>query len=79
VKVDRYAARIAPEGDARKAAEAEARVRLAHQIPDAEKAARADYILDNNGDIKSLRTQVEALWQRLREESNKSSQDESLE
>jgi len=79
VKIARYAARIAPDGSARQAAEAEARVRLAHQIPDAEKAARADYILDNNGDIKSLRTQVEALWQRLREESNKSSQDESLE
>jgi len=79
LKIARYAARIAPEGAVRQAAEAEARVRLSHQIPDAEKAARADYILENKGDVASLQAQVEALWRRLHEESNKSARDESLE
>ena len=59
------------------AAEADARRRLAHQIPDAVKAARADYVLENTGDMAALRAQVEELWRRLRAESNKSLQDES--
>jgi dephospho-CoA kinase len=62
-----------------KAAEADARLRLARQIPDAAKAARADYILENAGDKAALRAQVEALWNRLREESNKFPADGSLE
>ena len=45
---------------------------LSHQVPDAEKAAQADYVLDNSGDIAALRAQVEALWPRLKAESNKS-------
>jgi dephospho-CoA kinase len=45
--------------------------RLAHQIPDAEKAARADYVLENNGDRAALVAQVAQLWERLRAESNK--------
>lgn len=52
--------------------EADARRRLACQVPDAEKAAQADYVLDNSGDIAALRAQVLALWPRLRAESNKS-------
>jgi len=79
VKIARYVARICPDGVGRDAAEADARVRLAHQIPDADKAARSDYILDNAGDEARLRVQVEALWQRLKAESNKSSGKESLE
>lgn len=72
VKIARYAARIAPADAAgRKAAEADARVRLAHQIPDAEKAAQADYVIDNSGDRASLRVQTAAVWERLRAESNK--------
>jgi dephospho-CoA kinase len=79
LKIQRYAARISPSPAGRAAAEADARVRLAHQIPDAEKAARADYILDNTGDEVALRVQVEALWQRLQAESNKFQQKLSLE
>jgi dephospho-CoA kinase len=56
----------------REAIEADARNRLAHQVPDAEKAAQADYVLDNSGEIAALRAQVESLWPRLREESNAS-------
>jgi len=78
-KIARYVARICPEAEGRATAEADARVRLRHQIPDAEKAARADYILDNNGDFASLQSQVEVLWQRLKAESNKSSGKESVE
>jgi dephospho-CoA kinase len=70
VKIARYAARISPEGAGRDAAAADARVRLRHQIPDAEKAARADYVLENTGDLSTLHEEVVALWQRLKEESN---------
>ncbi len=79
VKIARYVARICPHGLNCETAEADARVRLAHQIPDAEKAARADYILDNAGDEANLRAQVEVLWLRLKAESNKFSGKESLE
>lgn len=79
LKVARYAARISASGPGREAAGADARLRLAHQIPDAEKAARADYVLENTGDLAALRAQVVALWPLLKTESNKTSADESLE
>ncbi len=78
VKIARYVARLGPSGEAREAAEADARTRLAHQIPDAQKVARADYVLENTGDKAALRTQVEDLWGRLKAENNKLLQDESL-
>ena len=79
MKIARYAARISPDIAGREAAAADARIRLARQIPDAEKAARADYVLQNTGDVPALRAQVESLWQRLKAESNKSSSAGSLE
>ncbi len=79
LKIARYAARICPTGEGRQIAEAQARLRLSYQIPDAVKAARADYVIDNAGDTASLRVQVYELWQRLQAESNKSLRDESLE
>ncbi len=84
LKIARYAARIqmagaggasAPSLDAIKA---DARIRLSHQVPDAEKAAQADYVLDNSGNIAALRAQVQALWPRLQAENNKSGQNLSL-
>jgi dephospho-CoA kinase len=51
---------------------------LKHQIPDAEKAVRADYVLENAGDQSELHSQVVQLWRRLREESDKILEDESL-
>ena len=78
LKVARYAARVAPNPANRKALEADARNRLSHQVRDAEKAAQADYVLDNSGDIAALRAQVERLWPRLQTESNKSRQNLSL-
>ncbi len=71
LKIARYAARVAKDEPARQAAGADARVRLTHQIPDAEKAARADYVLENGGDLGALRAKVVAVWQRLVAESNK--------
>jgi dephospho-CoA kinase len=93
LKVARYAARICPTGVGREAGvpsdrssslgweavEADARLRLTYQIPDAVKAARADYVIDNAGDIASLRVQVEELWPRLKAESNNPLRNESLE
>lgn len=70
LKIARYAARVSPEGPAREAAAAEARQRLAHQMPDAEKAERADYVLDNTVTLSELRDQVGRLWQQLQRENN---------
>ena len=69
-KIARYVARISPTGSDREKVEADARSRLAHQIPDSEKIARADYVLENTGDLDALRSQVERLWPRLQQESN---------
>ncbi len=69
MKIARYAARIASTGADQKAVEADARRRLAHQVPDFEKSAQADYVLDNSGDMAALRAQVETLWPRLVEAS----------
>ena len=78
LKIHRYASRILASGSGGggnvEAIEADARNRLAHQVRDAEKAAEADYVLDNSGDIASLRAQVQVLWPRLQAESNKSGQ-----
>ena len=78
VKIARYLGRLGLAGAEREAAEADAHSRLAHQIPDDLKAARADFVLENTGNLDSLRSQVEQLWRRLSAESNKVSKDESL-
>jgi dephospho-CoA kinase len=71
--------RLGLPDDQRVAAEADARSRLAYQIPDAIKATRADYLLENNGDKQVLRAQVDELWRRLVAENNKLSRRGSLE
>jgi dephospho-CoA kinase len=71
MKVARYAARLSPDGAGREAAASDARNRLRHQIPDAEKAARADYVLENTSGLDALRAQTMELWERLSAESNK--------
>ena len=70
LKIVRYATRVCPDGVGREAAEAQARQRVAHQIPDAEKAAKADYVIDNSLDKEALQTRVNTLWQRLQAQSN---------
>jgi dephospho-CoA kinase len=78
VKIARFAAKTSATDDGRAAAEADALARLARQIPDSEKAARADYVIDNSGDLEALRLQVDGVWARLKAESNKSSAQGSL-
>jgi dephospho-CoA kinase len=46
-------------------AEADARARLAAQASRDERRAAADVVIDNDGDLESLRKQVQALWERL--------------
>ena len=79
VKIARYAARIGPDPAQQEAATADARARLALQMPDTEKACRADFVLENTGHIADLRAQVELLWERLKSDSNKSLSAGSLE
>ena len=45
--------------------EADARNRIARQIPDAERCAAADVVLDNNGTEKQLAQQVDTLADRI--------------
>jgi dephospho-CoA kinase len=78
LKISRYVDRLSVAGADRAAAESDARLRLAHQVPDAIRAARADYVLENQGDRAALRRQVEAVWQRLSAESNKPAEHGSL-
>jgi dephospho-CoA kinase len=93
LKIARYAARVSRPDEPREAvatggkpsppgfeaAAADARIRLKHQIPDVEKAAQADYVLENSGNVQALEAQVRALWERLQAESNNSRQNLSLE
>jgi dephospho-CoA kinase len=71
LKIQRFVNRLGVPDSGRQAAEADARSRLEHQIPDSEKATRADYLLENAGDKAALRRQVEDLWRQLKAESNK--------
>jgi len=44
----------------------EARSRLASQVSDAARRAVADVLIDTSGTLESTRTQVDALWDRIR-------------
>jgi dephospho-CoA kinase len=66
VKIARFVARCAA-GEAitterREKLEAEARLRLAQQIPDEKKSALCDYVLTNGGPLTELEWQVDQLW-----------------
>lgn len=50
-------------------AETDARARIARQIPDVQRLAAADVVIDNNGSERELETQVAALAKRLRAEA----------
>jgi dephospho-CoA kinase len=66
LKIERFVARAAPEGPLsaahRAELEAEARLRLAQQIPDEKKSALCDYVLTNCGALTELEWQVDQLW-----------------
>jgi dephospho-CoA kinase len=79
LKVARYVSRLNPKYEERAPFENDARRRLGIQMSDAEKAARADYVLENNGDLEQLKAEVAAVWQRLTEARNKLQENLSLE
>jgi dephospho-CoA kinase len=70
VKISRYVNRLNLSGPARDAALADAGLRLARQIPDPEKIAQADFVINNGGDKAALYDQVAALWQSLKSRNN---------
>ena len=51
------------------AARKEVERRMAAQLPEAEKAKAADYVVDNSGSLDQTRTQVQELWDKLRSEA----------
>ena len=61
VKIARFVARMA----AHDGAEADARARMAAQIPDKEKVARCDYVIDNTGSLEATRVVVEKIYEEL--------------
>jgi dephospho-CoA kinase len=66
LKIQRFVDRVAPKdklSDAQRAElEAEAKRRLAQQIPDERKSALCDYVLTNGGALTELEWQVDQLW-----------------
>jgi dephospho-CoA kinase len=61
VKVERFVARM----NGSEGAEADARARIAAQIPDQEKAARCDFVIDNTGSVEQTRKVVERIYREL--------------
>jgi dephospho-CoA kinase len=61
-KIERYAQRA---GISREEAHAEVQRRSAAQMPDDEKALRADYLIDNSGSLDDTARQVDAMWAKL--------------
>jgi dephospho-CoA kinase len=70
VKIARFVRRCFGDGEMTEARrleiEAEARLRLARQIPDEQKSALCDYVLTNDGAETELEWQVDQLWPILR-------------
>ena len=70
VKIARFVRRCFGDGELTEARklelEAEARLRLARQIPDEQKMALCDYVLTNDGAATELEWQVDQLWPILR-------------
>jgi dephospho-CoA kinase len=66
VKIARFVARSGAGGEMtperRAELEAEARRRLAQQIPDEQKSSLCDYVLSNGGALTELEWQVDQLW-----------------
>jgi dephospho-CoA kinase len=61
VKIARFVSRAVDQDGA----EADARARLALQIPDEEKTARCDFVIDNSGSLEETRVVVEGIYREL--------------
>lgn len=70
-KIARWVARFSTHSQGRESAEADVRARLAAQISDPEKAAMADFVIENSSDPATLRVHTEELWQKLLEQNGK--------
>jgi dephospho-CoA kinase len=69
LRIARYVARMAgpnPDETTRLSLEAEARERMAAQIPDEEKMRLSDTIIRNDTSFEEVRRQTEAVYQELR-------------
>lgn len=64
-KIARFVERSCATEAAKVAVEAEARRRMALQMPDEEKIPFCDYVLVNDGDVAGLQVQVERVWREL--------------
>jgi dephospho-CoA kinase len=68
-KIERYIQRVSgdtpPTAERREELAAEARRRMAKQIPDTEKEEMSDFILPNDGTMEALEELVEELWEML--------------
>jgi dephospho-CoA kinase len=62
-KIARYAQRAKCSVES---ARSEVLRRSGAQLPDAEKAERADYVIDNSGSLENTTQQVETLWRELK-------------
>ncbi|HZD49968.1 MAG TPA: dephospho-CoA kinase [Silvibacterium sp.] len=65
LKIARYIARMANSGALSKDLEADARSRLAAQIPDSRKSLHCDYVIHNDGAIEETKRQVERIFAEL--------------
>jgi dephospho-CoA kinase len=65
VKIARYLARMTNSGAPAKDLEADARARLAAQIPDCEKIPLCDYVIRNEGPLAETQKQVESIFSEL--------------
>ncbi|MGH9585803.1 MAG: dephospho-CoA kinase [Acidobacteriaceae bacterium] len=67
LRVARYVDRMAerPGAPSRVELEADARRRIAAQIPDDEKAAQSDFVIRNDGSLEATRLQVERIYAEL--------------
>src|SRR5580693_6092766 len=64
-RIARFAARHKVDLDA---ARKEVERRMAAQLPEAEKAKAADYVIDNSGSLEHTREQVRQVWATLRDQ-----------
>lgn len=65
LKIAHYLARMAASGMPAKDLEADARARLAAQIPDREKISLCDYVIRNDGALTETQRQVERIFAEL--------------
>lgn len=65
VKIARYVARMSQNATSARDLEADARSRLAAQIPDSEKIPLVDHVIHNDGSLEDTRRQVEPIFAEL--------------